>query len=162
MKSKKSIYVQMDKRTKRNKLLPNTQDGLNKPKSDINIVKLPPDGYPSDFPFNKEGYRYILAEPDQFAPQRKEFDESEDWAGKPIPGWIYRKFCTKSVLVALHDRAPQLKVNEDRLTVTGDKGYCMVRATHGVNFGTWYYEIDILSMPEGSATRLGIFLIQFE
>ena len=27
--------------------------------------------------------------------------------------------------------ASQLRVGEDRLTVTGDKGYCMVRATHG-------------------------------
>lgn len=34
------------------------------------------------------------------------------------------------VLLALHDRAPQLKVSEDRLSVTGEKGYCMIRATH--------------------------------
>lgn len=27
--------------------------------------------------------------------------------------------------------APQLKVAENRLTVTGEKGYCMIRATHG-------------------------------
>ena len=27
--------------------------------------------------------------------------------------------------------ATQLRVGENRLTVTGDKGYCMVRATHG-------------------------------
>ena len=27
--------------------------------------------------------------------------------------------------------APQLKVAENRLTVTGDKGYCMIRTTHG-------------------------------
>lgn len=27
--------------------------------------------------------------------------------------------------------APQLKISEDRLSVTGDKGYSMVRATHG-------------------------------
>ena len=155
MKSKKSVYLQMDKKNKSKKVT-SAQDSVgNKPKSDINIFKLQPDGYPSDYPFNKEGYRYILAEPDHFAPQRKEFDESEDWAGKPIPGYLYRKLCFKSVLVAMHDRAPQLKVNDDRLTVTGEKGYCMARATHGVNYGTWYYEIDILSMPEGAATRLG-------
>lgn len=34
-------------------------------------------------------------------------------------------------LLALHDRAPQLRLSEDRLAVTGDKGYCMVRSTHG-------------------------------
>ncbi|KAL4706790.1 hypothetical protein ACJJTC_018171 [Scirpophaga incertulas] len=51
--------------------------------------------------------------------------------GKPIPGWLYRSLCPGGVLLALHDRAPQLKISEDRLAVTGDKGYCMVRATHG-------------------------------
>lgn len=60
----------------------------------------------------------------------QEFDESADWAGKPIPGWLYRSLSPSAVLLALHDRAPQLRVSEDRLAVTGDKGYCMVRATH--------------------------------
>nr|CAD7611740.1 unnamed protein product [Timema genevievae] len=60
----------------------------------------------------------------------KEFDESSDWAGKPIPGWLYRTLNPSSALLALHDRAPQLKISEDRLAVTGEKGYCMVRATH--------------------------------
>ena len=27
--------------------------------------------------------------------------------------------------------APQLKLSDDRLSVTGEKGYCMLRATHG-------------------------------
>lgn len=93
-------------------------------------VKLPAHGYPLEHPFNKDGYRYILAEPDPHAPFRQEFDESADWAGKPIPGWLYRALSPNSVLLALHDRAPQLKISEDRLAVTGDKGYCMVRASH--------------------------------
>lgn len=38
-----------------------------------------------------------------------------------------------NVLLTLHDRAPQIKISEDRLAATGDKGYCMVRATHGKN-----------------------------
>lgn len=54
------------------------------------ILKLPAHGYPLEHPFNKDGYRYILAEPDPHAPFRQEFDESSDWAGKPIPGWLYR------------------------------------------------------------------------
>lgn len=62
---------------------------------------------------------------------QQEFDESSDWAGKPIPGWLYRTLSPSSVLLALHDRAPQLRISEDRLAVTGEKGYCMVRATHG-------------------------------
>ena len=61
---------------------------------------------------------------------RQEFDESSDWAGKPIPGWLYRKLNPTTVLLTLHDRAPQLKVTEDRLALTGDKGYCTIRATH--------------------------------
>lgn len=102
-----------------------------RPSSDITAnVKLPAHGYPLEHPFNKDGYRYILAEPDPHAPFRQEFDESSDWAGKPIPGWLYRSLTPNSVLLALHDRAPQLKVAEDRLAVTGDKGYCMIRASH--------------------------------
>ncbi|XP_017486461.1 PREDICTED: set1/Ash2 histone methyltransferase complex subunit ASH2 isoform X3 [Rhagoletis zephyria] len=127
-----------------------------RPSSDITAnVKLPAHGYPLEHPFNKDGYRYILAEPDPHAPFRQEFDESSDWAGKPIPGWLYRTLVPNCVLLALHDRAPQLKISEDRLSVTGDKGYCMVRATHSVNRGRWYFEAIVDDMPEGSATRLG-------
>lgn len=105
-----------------------------RPSSDITAVKLPAHGYPLEHPFNKDGYRYILAEPDPHAPFRQEFDESADWAGKPIPGWLYRTLVPNNVLLALHDRAPQLKISEDRLAVTGEKGYCMVRATHCKHF----------------------------
>lgn len=94
-------------------------------------MKLPAHGYPLEHPFNKDGYRYILAEPDPHAPFRQEYDENPDWAGKPIPGWLYRVLTPNNVLVALHDRAPQIKVSEDRMQVTGEKGYCMARCTHG-------------------------------
>ncbi|KPJ05991.1 Set1/Ash2 histone methyltransferase complex subunit ASH2 [Papilio machaon] len=100
--------------------------------SDLSALKLPSHGYPTEHPFNKDGYRYILAEPDPQAPFRQEFDENNEWSGKPIPGWLYRALCPGAVLLALHDRAPQLRLSEDRLAVTGDKGYCMVRATHGM------------------------------
>ncbi|XP_046613675.1 set1/Ash2 histone methyltransferase complex subunit ASH2 isoform X1 [Neodiprion virginianus] len=123
--------------------------------SDMTTPKLPAHGYPLEHPFNKDGYRYILAEPDPHAPFRQEFDESSDWAGKPIPGWLYRALSPSTVLFALHDRAPQLRVSEDRLAVTGEKGYCMVRATHCVSRGTWYWEATIEEMPDGSATRIG-------
>ncbi|KAK0168281.1 hypothetical protein PV327_002105 [Microctonus hyperodae] len=123
--------------------------------SDLTAPKLPAHGYPLEHPFNKDGYRYILAEPDPHAPFRQEFDESSDWAGKPIPGWLYRALSPSTVLLALHDRAPQLKVSEDRLAVTGEKGYCMVRGSHCASRGTWYWEATIEEMPEGSATRLG-------
>jgi Set1/Ash2 histone methyltransferase complex subunit ASH2 len=129
--------------------------GIKKPKSDLVIPKLPPNGYPTDHPFNKDGFRYILAEPDHHGPFKQEFDESQDWAGKPIPGWLYRKLSPANVLVAMHDRAPQLKVSDDRLSVTGERGYCMARATHAAHLGTYYYEVNITDMPEGSAVRLG-------
>ena len=61
-------------------------------------------GYPLEHPFNKDGYRYILAEPDPHAPNRQAFDESIEWAGKPIPGYLYRVFLGNVVLLALHDR----------------------------------------------------------
>ncbi|XP_037296593.1 set1/Ash2 histone methyltransferase complex subunit ASH2 isoform X4 [Manduca sexta] len=123
--------------------------------ADLGALKLPSHGYPTEHPFNKDGYRYILAEPDPHAPFRQEFDESNEWSGKPIPGWLYRSLCPGIVLLALHDRAPQLKISEDRLAVTGEKGYCMVRATHGVSRGSWYWEASVEEMPEGAATRLG-------
>lgn len=98
---------------------------------------MPAHGYPLEHPFNKDGYKYILAEPDPHAPFRQEFDESNESAGKLIPSWLYRPLCPNQVLLALHDRAPQLHISEDRLLVTGEKGYCMVRATHS----TFYYII---------------------
>lgn len=46
-------------------------------------------------------------------------------------------------------------MSEDRLSVTGEKGYSMVRASHAVKKGGWYYEVTIVDMPDGAATRLG-------
>jgi len=119
------------------------------------MPKLPANGYPSEHPFNKDNFRYFLAEPDPHAPYKQEFDENQDLAGKPIPGWFFRKLCPPTVLVAMHDRAPQLKISDDRMSVTGEKGYCMARATHGVSYGTYYFEMTIVDQPEGSHCRLG-------
>ncbi|RUS90725.1 hypothetical protein EGW08_001529 [Elysia chlorotica] len=118
-------------------------------------VKLPAHGYPLEHPFNKDGYRYILAETDPHAPNRQAFDESVEWAGKPIPGYLYRCLLGNDVLLALHDRAPQLKVSEDRKTVSGEKGYSMIRASHGVNHGNWYFEVKVNEMQNESAARIG-------
>ncbi|XP_018494847.1 set1/Ash2 histone methyltransferase complex subunit ASH2 [Galendromus occidentalis] len=129
--------------------------GKCKLKSDLVMPRLPAHGYPNEHPFNKDGYHYFLAEPDPHAPFKQEFDESVDWAGKPIPGWLYRKLEPEKVLLAMHDRAPQLKISDDRLSVTGDKGYSMVRATHGVTEGSWYFEAIIQDLPDNSAARIG-------
>lgn len=132
------------------------QTGTKQKKSEMNsAMKLAPHGYPLEHPFNKDGYRYILAEPDPHAPNRQAFDESSDWAGKPIPGYLYRTCLGNDVLLALHDRAPQLKISDDCLTVTGEKGYSLVRATHGIRCGAWYFEVKIDEMPPDTATRIG-------
>lgn len=60
-------------------------------------------------------------------------------------------FMNKYVYVA----APQLKISDDRLTVTGEKGYSMVRASHGVRKGAWYFEVSVDDMPPETAARLG-------
>jgi Set1/Ash2 histone methyltransferase complex subunit ASH2 len=39
--------------------------------------------------------------------------------------------------------------------VIGEKGYSMIRASHGVSHGTWYFEVNIKEMPNGSALRIG-------
>ncbi|OQR74672.1 set1/Ash2 histone methyltransferase complex subunit ASH2-like [Tropilaelaps mercedesae] len=134
---------------------PQSTYGRSKVKSDLVMPRLPPGGYPLEHPFNKDGFHYFLAEPDPHAPFRQEFDDSVDWAGKPIPGWLYRKLEPEKVLLAMHDRAPQLKISEDRLSITGEKGYSMARATHGVCSGAWYFEAIIQEMPDNSATRIG-------
>lgn len=39
--------------------------------ADFGTPKLPAHGYPLEHPYNKDGYRYILAEPDPHAPFRQ-------------------------------------------------------------------------------------------
>jgi len=129
--------------------------GGKKTRGELICPPLPPNGYPKEHPFNKDGYRYILAEPDPHAPCRQEFDENTDMAGKPIPPFLCRVVSPDSVLLALHDRAQQLTVSDDRMWLTGAKFYCTARATHGVKKGTWYYEMRISEMPEGGAVRVG-------
>lgn len=141
---------------KRKAPLENSQPGFKLKRSDVGpTTKLAIHGYPLEHPFNKDGYRYILAESDPHAPNRQAFDESVDFAGKPIPGYFYRTYLGTEVLLSLNDRAPQLKISDDRLSVTGEKGYSMVRATNGVRRGSWYFEAMIEEMPADTACRIG-------
>jgi len=129
--------------------------GGKKSKGELSCPALPANGYPKEHPFNKDGYRYLLAEPDPHAPFRQEFGESTDNAGKPIPGFLCRVTTPETVLMALHDRAPQLQITEDRNQITGTKFYFTARASHSVGRGSWYFEVKIVDMPEGAATRIG-------
>ena len=54
----------------------------------------------------QDGYRYILADTDPHA-ERSNF-ELDSWAGKPIPGEIYRVALPPHVFLALHDRGISL------------------------------------------------------
>lgn len=62
--------------------------------------------------------------------------------------------CRSLVFISI-SAAPQLKISDDRLTVVGEKGYSMVRASHGVRKGAWYFEITVDEMPPDTAARLG-------
>ncbi|QQP35130.1 putative protein_ isoform B, partial [Caligus rogercresseyi] len=102
-----------------------------------------------------DGYRYILAEADPHAPHKQEFDESSEMAGKPIPGFLCRALVSQSLLLSFQDRAQQINLSEDRLSLTGYKFYCTARSNHSVSRGAWFFETRITDLPEGAATRIG-------
>lgn len=109
-------------------------------------------------PVTKDGFRYNWGEDDEPLCKRyiKELNSVE--ANKRInqtPSFIKRKIIPLTVKLSENDRAPQLKLNEESTRVTGEKGYSMVRATHGINRGKFYYEVSIDSMPPNTATRIG-------
>ncbi|KAJ1475005.1 hypothetical protein T484DRAFT_1751314, partial [Baffinella frigidus] len=49
----------------------------------------------------------------------------------------------RGVMLSPYDRAPQLRLSDENLTVAGHKGYRLVRATHGTKTGAWYCEATI-------------------
>lgn len=107
-------------------------------------------------PVTKDGYRYYWGEDDEplcskYIRKINSFDANK----RHHPNFTKRKIVPPQVKLSENDRAPQLKLNEDHTRVTGEKGYSMIRATHGVNRGKYYYEVHIDSMPENTATRIG-------
>jgi hypothetical protein len=54
-------------------------------------------------------------------------------------------------------KAAQITLQDDMLTASGCKGYRMVRATHGVASGSWYFEVKVNTPHNGEDghTRLG-------
>lgn len=108
-------------------------------------------------PVTKDGYRYNWGEDDEPLCSRyiKELNSIE--ANKRIsqPTFIKRKIIPTKVTLSENDRAPQLKLNEECTKVVGEKGYSMVRATHGMNRGKFYYEVYVESMPPNTAMRIG-------
>jgi Set1/Ash2 histone methyltransferase complex subunit ASH2 len=61
----------------------------------------------------------------------------------------------KPVVLSKADKAQQLALSEDRLSVTGCKGYRSVRATHGAHEGTWYCEVTVTRLGETGGCRRG-------
>ena len=51
--------------------LENVGPGGKKTRGELSCPPLPPNGYPKEHPFNRDGYRYILAEADPHAPCRQ-------------------------------------------------------------------------------------------
>ena len=69
--------------------------------------KFIPSGMPTDHPYNKDGYRYILVESDPHTPGRQAFEESmESQLNKPmmVPAQFYRLFICNQVMLAVQDR----------------------------------------------------------
>uniref|UniRef100_A0A1I8FCQ9 SPRY domain-containing protein n=1 Tax=Macrostomum lignano TaxID=282301 RepID=A0A1I8FCQ9_9PLAT len=64
---------------------------------------------------------------DLHAPGRQQWDQCESTSGQPIPGYFLSGLGATALLLSMSDRAPQLKLAENQLSVTGDKGYCMIR-----------------------------------
>nr|CDJ88057.1 SPla RYanodine receptor SPRY and Beta-lactamase domain containing protein [Haemonchus contortus] len=110
---------------------------------------------PIDFPFNKEGYRYFLVEKDPNVNDRISLEEDDGSTPRIIPPHLYRLHFQRTVTISPNDRAHELRVSDDQLTVTGFEGYRVARATHSVAKGTWYFEVNFLKQPDDSHIRIG-------
>ncbi|KAH7340978.1 concanavalin A-like lectin/glucanase domain-containing protein, partial [Rhizoctonia solani] len=104
----------------------------------------------ADIPMNRQGFRYIPAGPSR------------------IPGVICRTLESppaSCVHVSWEDRSPFVRVTEDGLRMTTDKGYRSARLNVPIREGKWYFEVMIergggegkgdVTAPEGSHVRLG-------
>jgi len=111
-------------------------------------------------PLTKDGYRYHWGEDDPELWRAYNTVANSDILKKL--SFTRRKLTLPSVKLSENDRAQQLKLEGD-FTVTGEKGYSMIRATHGINRGRFYYEVTINKMkkePRGDdneiqASRIG-------
>lgn len=59
------------------------------------------------------------------------------------------------VLLSKSDKAGQMQLSDNRMSVTSSKGYRMARATHGAFQGTWYFEIKVGHLGDTGHVRLG-------
>lgn len=108
-------------------------------------------------PVTKDGFRYSLCVDDEPLCKKyiKDLNNVDEAIKRVSHSYFKRKLVPTVVKLSESDRAPQLKIEADINRVTGEKGYSMVRATHGINRGKYYYEVHIDRMPENTATRIG-------
>ncbi|CAD6342595.1 unnamed protein product [Miscanthus lutarioriparius] len=52
-------------------------------------------------------------------------------------------------------KSERIVLSADRLTTASSKGYRMVRATHGVAVGAWYFKVKVLHLGRTGHTHLG-------
>lgn len=63
----------------------------------------------------------------------------------PVPTPLANQYMPSSVALSLLDKAAQVTVSPDQMTCTGaPHGFRMIRATHGVHVGPYYWECEIL------------------
>uniref|UniRef100_A0A0N4ZPB7 B30.2/SPRY domain-containing protein n=1 Tax=Parastrongyloides trichosuri TaxID=131310 RepID=A0A0N4ZPB7_PARTI len=111
-----------------------------------------------DYPLNKEGHRYHLAVKDIAFPDHEMYTNTlVTNTSIRIPTFVYRLADIPKVSLSPSDRAPQLILSNDNLTVANVEfeGYCMAKATHSVSKGKWYYEVLFDSQPQGTHIRIG-------
>jgi Set1/Ash2 histone methyltransferase complex subunit ASH2 len=59
--------------------------------------------------------------------------------------------------MSYHDRAGKIKIMRDLLTCSGEKGYRMARASHGLMEGDYYYEIKVRLVRVPNMFELWLF-----
>lgn len=62
----------------------------------------------------------------------------------------------RPVSLSKTDKAPQLSLSDDRMSVTGAKGYRLARATHGAHVGTWYCEVTVTHLGATGERRAAL------
>ncbi|KAK3240421.1 hypothetical protein CYMTET_49739 [Cymbomonas tetramitiformis] len=75
-----------------------------------------------------------------FCPEDKDGNDLDDW---------------QPVQLSLKDKASQIQISTDRLTMKSEKGYRTARATHGVREGFWYFETTVTRLGESGHVRSG-------
>jgi Set1/Ash2 histone methyltransferase complex subunit ASH2 len=78
-------------------------------------------------------------------------------AVQPWPSAAGAEECVPGQLVLLSRvfKSERILLSADRLTTASSKGYRMVRATHNVAAGAWYFEVKVMHLGSTGHTRLG-------